>query len=315
MNNEKKVLFFRDFKRFSGGHQKVWDYFNHFNEHGRFSPAVCFTKDSVWDANNPWLRAQEAVIPSADEITPDILFLAGLDWLRRHEAKADASSVPIINLIQHVRHGDPQDPRHAFLKHKAIRICVSEEVADAIRQTRTANGPVYAIPNGIDLQRIPQPAADENRDIDLLLLGLKRPQLAQELAGKLRHLNKKVMVITDFMPQERYFALLGQAKVAVFLPNLQEGFYLPALEAMCIGTLVVCPDCLGNRSFCLPDYNCFRPQYGPEAILNAINAALASSGQDRQALLANARQTAAMHSLQTEREEFFNILDNLAHIW
>jgi glycosyltransferase involved in cell wall biosynthesis len=49
---------------------------------------------------------------------------------------------------------------------------------------------------------------------------------------------------------------INQAKITVFLPYRDiEGFYMPALEGMALGTLVVCPDCIGNRSFCLPGYN------------------------------------------------------------
>jgi len=53
----------------------------------------------------------------------------------------------------------------------------------------------------------------------------------------------------------------------VFLPNQKEGegFYLPALEGMAVGTLVIFPDCIGNRSFCLSGYNCFRPDYTTES--------------------------------------------------
>ncbi|MGL5135262.1 MAG: hypothetical protein ACRC78_22250 [Planktothrix sp.] len=41
-----------------------------------------------------------------------------------------------------------------------------------------------------------------------------------------------------------------------------------------MGTLVICPDCIGNRSFCLPGYNCFRPDYTVESLLRTIQQAL-----------------------------------------
>ena len=44
---------------------------------------------------------------------------------------------------------------------------------------------------------------------------------------------------------------MARARVTVLVPNPKEGFYLPALEAMALGTIVVCPDCVGNRSFCV----------------------------------------------------------------
>ena len=313
--DDKKVLFFRDFRGFRGGHLKVWHYFNHFNTHGNYKPYISFSEDSLWDVSNPWFSIKNKVLSTAEDINPDILFLAGLDWLRKNEVKNYSESTPIINLIQHVRHGHPDTNLYSFLKNKAIRICVSEQVAEAITQTRRVNGPIYIIPNGIDLQHLPQPIPFENRTIDILIAGLKQNQLAQRLFETLEPLNKKITVVTNQMLQADYLALISQAKIAVFLPHLEEGFYLPPLEAMSMETLVICPDCIGNRSFCLPEYNCFRPQHIFTDILNAIHAALSLSENDKQQLLSNAKLTASKHNLEAEQKAFFEILNNLPHIW
>ena len=53
-----RVLFYRDFKRFTGGDLKVWDYFNHVRSSPRHSAHVRFSAESVWDATNPWNAAQ-----------------------------------------------------------------------------------------------------------------------------------------------------------------------------------------------------------------------------------------------------------------
>lgn len=313
--SDKKVLFFRDFKEFSGGHLKVWHYFNHVNAHGNYKPYISFSKDSLWDVSNPWISIKNKALSSAEEIEPDILFFAGLDWLRRHETESQCESTPIINLIQGVRHGHPDTTLYSFLKNKAIRICVSEQVSEAITQTKQVNGPIYTIPNGIDLQHLPQPMPFENRTTDVLILGLKQNQLAQRLYENLKPLNIDITVLTNQMLQADYLALMSQAKIAVVLPHLEEGFCLPSLEAMFMGALVICPDCIGNRSFCLPEYNCFRPQYTFTDILNAVHAALSLSEKDKQQLLSNAKLTAVKHNLETERNAFFEILNNLVHIW
>ena len=43
----KEVLFFRDFKKFQGGHLKVWDYFNHVRSSPDHVPRVRFSPGSV----------------------------------------------------------------------------------------------------------------------------------------------------------------------------------------------------------------------------------------------------------------------------
>ena len=310
----KKVLFFRDFKGFSGGHLKVWHYFNHFN-HEKYTPCISFSQDSLWDTSNPWLPIKSKVLSPLDKRDPDIIFLAGLDWLRKDEIKNYSDTTPIINLIQHVRHSHPDTALYSFLQNKAIRICVSEQVTKAITQTGQVNGPIYTIPNGIDLQQLPLPIPFKDRTIDILIAGLKQNQLAQHLYDSLEPLNKRIVVLTKKIPQTDYLTLVSQAKIAVFLPHFEEGFFLPALEAMFMETLVVCPDCIGNRSFCLPEYNCLLPQYTFDDVLNAINTALSLPENVKQQLLSNAKLTASKHSLVAERKEFYDILNNLSDIW
>ena len=62
--------------------------------------------------------------------------------------------------------------------------------------------------------------------------------------------------------------------MTLFLPNETEGFYLPALEGMALGTIVVCPDCVGNRSFCLPQVNAFRPAFHFDDMVQETETAL-----------------------------------------
>jgi glycosyltransferase involved in cell wall biosynthesis len=102
--------------------------------------------------------------------------------------------------------------------------------------------------------------------------------------------------------------------VTVFIPNPKEGFYLPALEGMALRTIVVCPDCVGNRSFCLDGVNCFRPVYSEDAIVDAARAAL-SRREQLGPLLDNATETARAHDLLSERQAFLEILDRVDELW
>ena len=88
---------------------------------------------------------------------------------------------PIINIVQHIWHACPNDRlyRHRFLPHKAIRICVGPEIARAILRTGRVRGPVFTIPNALEvdaLTQLPQVA----RDIDLIILA-QRPHLVDQL--------------------------------------------------------------------------------------------------------------------------------------
>ena len=107
---------------------------------------------------------------------------------------------------------------------------------------------------------------------------------------------------------------MSQARVTVFLPWKIEGFYIPALEGMAVGTLVVCPDIVVNRSFCIPAVNCFRPEYDEDALVVAAETAL-SEIKGLGAMLDRAAETASEHDLSHERESFFGILSRLDALW
>jgi hypothetical protein len=279
---------------------------------------VRFSPESVWDATNPWTEARECVLADGEEVDFDVVFVSGTDWRRViPEAERPAYSRPVINLVQHVRHACPDDPlgRRMLLRHKAIRICVSSEVERAITATGLVRGPVFTIPDAIDaaeVQRVARAAGP--RDIDVLVAANKQPELGARIARRLSSPERTVHLVDSRIPRAELLALTGRARVTVFVPNPKEGFYLPALEGMAAGTLVVCPDCIGNRSFCLDGHNSLRPAYQQDAIVDAAERALAGKARD-DAMLAAARETVAAHDLELERRAFLEILDRAQRLW
>jgi glycosyltransferase involved in cell wall biosynthesis len=304
------VFFFRTFKRFQGGHLKVWDYYNHVLS-SDFVPYIHFAADSVWDETNPWTAL--ALPETDDPPDPDILFLGGSDWRYVPDKQRDDSPVPLINLIQHVRHADPGHELSGFLRHRAIRICVSQEVADVVAASGLARGPIVAIPNGIDIQALDRVSRD--RTMDLLVVANKQPDLGRELVQHLHDPASTIRLIDEMLPRDAFLDALREARVTVFLPNPTEGFYLPALEGMAIGTVVVCPDVVGNRSFCVPGVTAFRPDYAIADILDATRSALRLSAEATAAMLEAARGVALTHDLSIERKRFLEVLGSAREIW
>lgn len=313
----KSVLFYRDYGGLTGGHLKVWDYFNHILHSEGYQPQIYFSPQSAIDTNNPWFHTPKDLILSEPLSQPYIIFMEGFDWLLLDETQRQNSPVPIINLIQHVRHAYPDNPRYPFLRHKAIRICVSPEVGTYLTESRQVNGPVFVIPNGLDQNGFPEAAPDSERDVEILIAASKEPQLGEQLRQRLQAMGYGVQLLQSQLPRSDYLKYLNRAKITVFLPNRQEGegFYLPALEGMALGTLTICPDCIGNRSFCLPGYNCLRPEYTVEGILDAVFEALKFPPVRSRLMRTAASQTAAEHSLNKERTAFLEILNNIHTLW
>ena len=108
----KSMLFYRDFRSYTGGHQKVIDYFGHVSLSKGYCPFISFSAQTRLDDSNPWTKLlcgesapyKGAYVPEYISGNCDTLFLAGLNWHKYLETNASIDT-PVINLIQHVRHG------------------------------------------------------------------------------------------------------------------------------------------------------------------------------------------------------------------
>jgi len=293
----------------------VWDYFNHTCFSTTYRPQILFSKESIWDRSNPWMGLRDQALGSWPAVRPDALFLAGLDWNVLDVEERQHPPVPIVNLIQHVRHAQPGDPRYQFLRHKAIRICVSEEVKTALAETHQVVGPLFVIPNGIDARLLPEPLDQSHKRYDVLVAAVKQPALGRQVAQRLTKWGRRVHLLTSQLLRSEFLHQVNRARATVFLPDPTEGFYLPALEGMALGTVVICPDCIGNRSFCLPGDTCFRPAYDKERIVEAAEKALRLSESERSHMLENGFAMAKKYDLIAERTAYLRILEDLHQLW
>jgi hypothetical protein len=301
---KKTVLFYRNYKFFSGGQMKVRDYFNHVEASGSCEARICIapssSPDNIWTdvtASTSIYRPEQA----------DILFIAGMDWAALEPHPNIEERRTVINLIQSVQHALPRDPRHKYLARRAVRICVSREVAAAIGQTGKCIGPIYTIPNGLDFGLLPE---TPQKDTEVFIAGLKRPNLAEKIAAFLKEKGVEVDCATERIERGAFLKRMSRARVAVTLPLDQEGFFLPALEAMAMGCTLICPDCLGNRSFCVDNTTCLMPPPVSGAIGNSTLTILQDAALGY-SLRAAAFDLSKRFDISHERNEFLAILSTL----
>jgi glycosyltransferase involved in cell wall biosynthesis len=309
------VLFQRDFQRFQGGHLKVFHYFEHVRSSSSHEARIRFTPDSVWDESNPWWSLRESVVAPGETVTPDVLFLAGVDWRSLEPAQRDSSPIPIVNLIQDFRPVLGKGPLHDYLSHRAIRICVSREIEEGLRDIPAVNGPTFTVPIGLDIDQLPAPRPAEARDVDCVVLAAKDPAMGAAIAAALERKGYRVALLDRPLPREEWLEAMARARVSVHLPNPVEGAYLPALESMALGTVVVCPDCVGNRSFCRDGDTCLVPRRARRAIIDSALTALTASAAEREAMLSAAAQESRSRALGSERSRFLEILDRVDELW
>ncbi|WP_433853568.1 glycosyltransferase [Stenotrophomonas nitritireducens] len=300
------MLFHRDFLGYTGGHGKVWDYFRHALALG-WDARVHLTPASLRDGSNPWMSLPERIEREWNPDAFDLLFLAGMDWMalsgRRNPPR------PVINLIQHVRHGWAGHPLRAFLGAPAHRICVSHPVAESILATDEVNGPVTVIPAALDLPENLVARSSREEVGRVLIAGLKAPGLARALAEELHLRGMRVDVCDEWIPRLEYLEKVAAAAVVVTLPHAAEGFYLPALEAMALGVPVVMTDCIGSREYARDGGNCILSVAEPQALAHAVEHAVLPGIAAH--LRRGGRETAGAYGQANERERFAQVMKNM----
>ena len=311
-----KVVFHRHYRGFTGGHLKVLDYFHHVRASPGHHPAIYFTRNSDLTAGHPWSASPETHLEKWEPEKADILFLAGNDWASLSPTFRQAGIIPVINLIQGLRHTDPKLPLYQYLAHPAIRIFVSQETADAVRSTGIVNGPSFTIPNGIHLASIRSfHKTRETRDIELLILGTKNPDLAKTITAFCRDQQIGVTCVDQKIPRKELLQLIGNSVSMVCLPFEKEGFYLPGLEAMALETLVICPKFRGNKTLYQDGINCLSPDYHVVAILEAIKKSRQLTAINPNPILVNAAKISQEYDLEREKAAFLDILENAFKLW
>ena len=313
------MWFHRDYQRLTGGHLKHAHYFDHVARLPGFAPRLVLG-GAAPSAERERQRLELWPVPRerlAQDWTPaeaDVLFLAGTDWRYLDRLGLADVANPRINLIQGVRHAHAGSELRGYLARRAIRICVSAEVADAISATGEVAGPVVTIRNGIDLNA-GRVRRDVRRNAAIFIAGYKRPELAASLSDRLSEARIPHRATVDFVARQTFLESLAASDIAVCVPLKEEGFYLPALEAMASGCVTVTLDCIGNRGFAKHGVNCFVAEDDAGSLARAVQAAYMMSARERAAMLASAADTAAAHSLDGERRRFHALLQDVDDWW
>ena len=321
----RRVWFHRGLAPLSGGQVKHAHYFEHVRHMAGFSPVITFSREApspfhACERRKLWPAAGAKAAERWDPGPRDILFLAGTDWRYPAECGLEAPENPRISLIQHVRHACEGSELHGYLAERAVRLCVSHEVAAAILATGRARGPVLTIPNGIDVAPFAHgangsPVGFDVRPRAVTIIGYKRPELARDLSRRLEREEVPHLLQTELVGRSAFLALLGESRITVCLPHEQEGFYLPAIEGMASGALVVTLDCVGNRGFCHDHWNCVIAEPDSGSLVRAVCSILAMSSLERGRMHRRARDTALRHSLALERMRFHAILGDIDRLW
>lgn len=305
--HNKTISFHRQYRAYSGGHQKVHDYLQHTISTQLYAPSIFLEAGSKIQ---PQLFNDIQGVEYQSVYAPqhaDVAFLAGMDWQAYLPFFAEKQIK--VNLVQHIRHGEPQHPLHQFLQYKAIRLCVSEAVKKAIEPY--ANGPCFTIPMGHTI-----PVINKVKNNDIYILATKQPALGQQLFEWASQAGLKVILDSSPVERERVYQTMAASKVVIPLPNKTEGFFLPGIEAMTLADWAVVPDCIASREYCLPMANVTRCELSLSDCQSALEYALKAVNKWQHGFLKwRGRSICNKYSLINERRAYQAILSRLDSIW
>lgn len=297
------MLFVRTYQGMLGGHLKVFDYMGHVAASALFKPSLYLTPQSV---KPPAGLLPQTVRVFDRPVEAAAYFVAGMNWQLFDQAGVDTNGKPVVNLVQGLRHALPGDPRRAFLTRRALRICVSPAVEQAVRATGLANGPLLTIRNGLDISALCAFNAPVKHE-RVFIAGVKNAAVAQALAQELTIRGIETDTCCTLIPREEFLARMGRSRIAVCLPDPHDGFFLPALEAMALDCVVVMPHCEGAKTFCIDGTTCVATAYTPQALADAVARVWSNDGLENALRLAG-KSIAAEHSLERERQAFIAAL-------
>lgn len=300
----RKILFVKKSGRISGGHIKFHDYFEHCLRHPELDPYVYLAYERTRGPGTIWESDNERIISELNVDPYDLLFIDGRDW---ELLPPEAECKTVIHLMQDFRHGDADDPRFAFLSQEALRICISPELADAIRPH--ARGPVAVIPNGIDTKLF-APGAKEPGSV--LVWARKDRELGKSIRSALAAPGATVRLLTRPIAREEFAGMLATAEIFVGLTKEREGFFLPGLEAMASGCAVVCADAVGNRSYCSDRETCRIARFGDLDDHVRVAEELLADRQQLDALRARGTEVARAYTLEREQTKFHRFIEGHA---
>jgi hypothetical protein len=102
----------------------------------------------------------------------------------------------------------------------------------------------------------------------------------------------------------------------VFLatPLVEEGFYMPGLEAMAAGAVVISSDAGGNRAYCRFGENCIEVGFEDAGgYVEALKSLREGPAEEVERLRRGGYATVGLHTLEPERERFGEFMDRLIH--
>jgi hypothetical protein len=311
-----------------GGVVKVFDYVNHARSLG-YEPVIACPES--YKPGLPLFR-----IPRFSEISPQngVGFtalesvsigpydLAFLSWPTHYQVVEPRLSrwtrhEQVIFIVQNVRWANPSFTGGyalRLLSRPMARIMTNEVVLEAVRPYLNASSLTEVIRLGHDSAFFAKQRSG----------GLSSPVRVGYTTWKSDVGDRVAELLTKSDPDfdfrairepvgwDELRALYHWSDVFLATPLVEEGFYLPGLEAMAAGAVVVSSDAGGNRVYCRFGQNCIGVDFEDAAgYVKALRTLKSYGLEEIDRLRSGGYETIRLHTLEHERDRFGEFMERL----
>jgi hypothetical protein len=312
-----------------GGVVKVFDYVNHALSLG-YEPVIACPES--YKPGLPLFR-----IPRFSEISPEngvrIIGLeqvsvgphdlAFLSWPTHYQIVEPRLSrwtrhEQVIFIVQNVRWANPTFTNGyalRLLSRPMARIMTNEVVLEAVKPYLNASSMTEVIMLGNDSGFF---AKDRSGGFGTpVRVGYTtwKSDVGDRVAEVLRKSDPGVFefrAIREPVGWEELKELYHWSDVFLATPLIEEGFYMPGLEAMAAGAVVISSDAGGNRSYCRFGENCIQVGFEESTgYAEALQALRTYDLNEINRLRSGGYRTVGLHTLEHERDRFGVFMERL----
>ncbi|MBS44924.1 MAG: hypothetical protein CMH83_17510 [Nocardioides sp.] len=229
---------------------------------------------------------------------------------------AGGSPHRVVHLVQNTRHTNPTwraGYPTRLLTRPASRICVNHIVADEIEPWVDPRA-LLAVNNiGHDtayFRRDRSPGLRERPGPVRVAYTTWKSAVGDRVAERLADDDRfELVALRETASWAELRELYHHADVFLSTPEPQEGMYLPGLEAMAAGCVVLTPDVGGNMAYCRPGDNCVLVAYDdPGGYVAALERLVDAPAAEVDALRASGWATLPHFDLAAEAEGLAGLL-------
>lgn len=327
MGDETRMYFMTPTFRPVGGVVKIMDYVNHARSLG-YTPVIACPEQY-----KPGLPLFE--IPRFSDISPEhgIRFtdlekvsvapheLAFLSWPTHYEILEPRLSrwtrhEQVIFIVQNVRWANPAFTNGyavRLLSRPMARIMTNDVVLESVRPFLNPSSITEVIDLGNDSDFFARTRTGGLGSPVKVGYTTWKSDVGDEVASSLAGSGGfEFRAIRNPVSWAELRELYHWADVFLATPLVEEGFYMPGLEAMAAGALVISSDAGGNRAYCNFGENCIEvgmddaPDY-----VRALEDLRAADAGEIERLRRNGYETVGRHTLEHERERFGEFMQRL----